>query len=277
MIKPALQDDAFLADVERASADEESLHVWWLGQSGFLVISHGRRVVFDPYLSDSLTAKYANTDKPHVRMTQRVVAPHRIDHVEVITSSHNHTDHLDMETLRPLMIANPAAPLVTPAANVTSAAQRLECHPSHLAGVDDGETIASDDEVMITGIAAAHPTLDRDEAGRCRYLGYVVRIGPWTVYHSGDTLVYDGMIERLRPHKVDVAILPINGKLGNMTGVDAARLAKAIDARLVVPCHFDMFAFNTASPDAFARECQRLGQGFSLLKNGQRLTVPAET
>ena len=276
MIKPMLQDDAFLADVEAARADATSLHLWWLGQSGFLVQWRGRRLLFDPYLSDSLTAKYANTDKPHVRMTERVVAPHRIDHVDIITSTHNHSDHLDAETLRPLMAANPAAALVTPAANVAFAATRLGCHTSHIVGVDDGETIGSEDEVMLTGIAAAHPTLDRDDAGRCHYLGYVVRLGPWTVYHSGDTLVYDGMVERLLHYKVDVAILPINGKVGNMNGGEAARLAKAIGAGIVIPCHFDMFEFNTTSPGAFTAECRRLGQPFAVLKNGQRLTLPFE-
>ena len=47
------------------------------------------------------------TDKPHVRMTRRVVAPERLDFVDVVTSSHNHTDHLDAETLGPLRGANP--------------------------------------------------------------------------------------------------------------------------------------------------------------------------
>ena len=103
MKKPALQDDQFLADVAAARRDASSLHVWWLGQSGFLLQWHGKHLLFDPYLSDSLTAKYANTDKPHVRMTERVISPHRLNFIDVVTSSHNHTDHLDAETLRPLM------------------------------------------------------------------------------------------------------------------------------------------------------------------------------
>ena len=39
---------------------------------------------------------------------------------------------------------------------------------------------------------AAHD-LDVDDLGRHCYLGYVVEFGPWAVYHSGDTLVYDGL------------------------------------------------------------------------------------
>ena len=38
--EPLLADDAFLADVE-AARDEPGLHVWWLGQSGFLLLHDG--------------------------------------------------------------------------------------------------------------------------------------------------------------------------------------------------------------------------------------------
>src|SRR6476659_6173795 len=107
MIKPILQDDTFLRDVSAVRGEARNLTLWWLGQSGFLVHWAGRFLLLDPYLSDSLTLKYAKTDKPHVRMTERVVAPERLDFIEVATSSHNHTDHLDAETLKPLLAKNP--------------------------------------------------------------------------------------------------------------------------------------------------------------------------
>ena len=80
MIPPLLADDAFLADVERPLADG-ALRLWWLGQSGFLVRWKNRRLLIDPYLSDSLTTKYAATDKPHVRLTARVLAPERLTRI----------------------------------------------------------------------------------------------------------------------------------------------------------------------------------------------------
>ena len=51
------------------------MHIWWLGQSGFVVEIDGQTIVFDPYLSDSLTEQYAATETPHERMTGLVVAP----------------------------------------------------------------------------------------------------------------------------------------------------------------------------------------------------------
>ena len=56
-----------------------------------------------------------------------------------------------------------------------------------------------------------------------------------------------------------------------MSGREAAWLAKEIGARVVIPCHYDMFEFNTADPYAeFVPECERLGQGYRVLRLGER-------
>jgi len=278
MIKPALKDDAFLADVKRASADESVVHLWWLGQSGFLIKYGNRFLLIDPYLSDSLTKKYSGTDKPHVRMTERVVDPARMSFVDVVTSSHNHTDHLDAETLMPLMRANPAMRVVAPAANRQFAAERLGINPETILPADEGKTI-NVAGFLITGIIAAHPQVERDEQGRSKYLGYVIQAGHCTIYHSGDTLWHDAIVKKVKPFKVDMALLPINGDrperrvAGNLDGAQAARLAKAIGARDVIPCHYDMFEFNTASTDEFLQECQAIHQTYVILRAGQRLNL----
>jgi L-ascorbate metabolism protein UlaG (beta-lactamase superfamily) len=277
VIEPVLADDAFLADVASSRKEETGFRLWWLGQSGFLLQWRGRHLLLDPYLSESLTKKYAETDKPHVRMTRRVVAPERLDFVDVVTSSHNHTDHLDAETLLPLWRVNPRLELVAPEANREFVAERLHCPPSWPRGLDDGQSVVVAD-FRITAVPAAHEQIDRDAAGRCHHLGYVVAFGPHSLYHPGDCVPYEGQVEKLRPFGVALALLPINGRAperrvpGNFTGEEAARLAHAIGARLVVPCHYEMFEFNTASPDAFVAECRRLGQAHRVMRAGERLT-----
>ncbi len=275
MICPLLKDDAFLADVAAARAEGAAgrLVVWWLGQSGFLVFYGREFVLLDPYLSDSLTKKYAATDKPHVRMTERVVDPARLGLVSVVTTSHNHTDHLDAETLGPIFAAAPAAKLVLPAANVDFVTQRLGAAArARFVPLADGER-ATVGEFTFEAVPAAHEELAP------HYAGFVVSVGPFRIYHSGDTVRFPGMAGRLRPLGVDLAFLPINGRAperrvsGNLDGVEAAKLAHDIGARCVVPCHYELFEFNTASPAPFIAECARLGQRCAVLRAGERLTL----
>jgi L-ascorbate metabolism protein UlaG (beta-lactamase superfamily) len=273
-LRPAFQkDEALLADIAEARR-RGARRLWWLGQSGFLLHAGGKTVLFDPYLSDSLTRKYENTDKPHIRLTERVLAPERLIGVDYITCSHNHTDHLDPETLLPILHTNPNAKLLVPAANVSFVLGRLGPVKSHLVPIDAGESI-SVANVIFLAIPAAHNTIERDDQGRCRFLGYVARVGQFSLYHSGDTLLHEGLFTALRPLAVDVACLPINGNkperrvAGNLSGLESARLAHEVDARLAIPHHFDMFAFNTEPPDQFEAECLRLGQPFHTLQNGE--------
>src|SRR5215467_9151625 len=97
LIPAAVKDSAFIAEVEKYQDDEKNFHLWWLGQSGYLLAWKGKRVLIDPYLSDSLTKKYATTNKPHIRMSERVIDPQFLENISIVTSSHNHTDHLDAE------------------------------------------------------------------------------------------------------------------------------------------------------------------------------------
>jgi len=48
MILPVLQNESFLADVTAAREDFEQFHLWWLGQSGFLLQWQARHLLFDP-------------------------------------------------------------------------------------------------------------------------------------------------------------------------------------------------------------------------------------
>lgn len=276
MIKPALQDERFLADVRHAQSNDD-FFLWWLGQSGFLIKWRDHFLLLDPYLSDSLTKKYAQTDKPHVRMTERVVAPEQLRFVDVVTSSHNHTDHLDAETLLPILAPEFAKPLIIPEANREFVSKRLGCGEEYPIGLDSSGTVTAGG-FTIHAVPAAHEKIDRDTAGRCHYLGYVIQFGPWTVYHSGDTVLYGGMAVTLSEFPIDVAILPINGSAperrvaGNLDGPQAANLAHEISARMVIPCHFEMFEFNTASPDAFVSSCEKLGQQYRVLRAGERFS-----
>jgi L-ascorbate metabolism protein UlaG (beta-lactamase superfamily) len=277
VIKPLLQDDAFLQDIRSAPVDR--LNVWWLGQSGYLVQSQGQHLLIDPYLSDSLTKKYAGTSKPHFRMTEQIIAPEKLDFINVVSSSHNHTDHLDGETLKPLLRTNPALTIVVSAANRLFAAERLEVSPKRLTPIRaDGDPVEASG-FTFRAIPSAHENFETDEFGEHIFVGYLIEMGGKTIYHSGDCCLYEGQLERLQRWSIDLAMLPINGRdpargvAGNFSGKEAAWLGRQIGARLVIPCHYEMFEFNSVSPDGFVAAAEAIGCPYRVLRAGERLSL----
>lgn len=273
MIEARLKDEALLNEVEQFADDKNNFHLWWLGQSGYLLTFNGEKLLIDPYLSDSLTKKYASTNKQHIRMSERVIDPDLLKNISVVTSSHNHTDHLDGETLIPVITNNRNIKFIIPEANRKFVCDRVMCDENFPVGLDDGKSVTIGSFTFF-GVPASHNEIERDEYGRCKFMGYVIRFGAFTLYHSGDTLWYEGMAEILKSFKIDVAILPINGNdpkrgvAGNLNAAEAVQLAKDAGIGLIIPCHYDMFTFNTADPAQFIAIAKEQHQDYVVLEQG---------
>jgi len=259
-VDPVLAGEELVEEI-KASADEPGLHLWWLGQSGFLVSIGGETILFDPYLSDWLTEHGDGTGMEHERITGLVSEPSLLSFVDVVTSSHAHLDHLDPGTL-PGVLSGDAA-FVCAAGSADVAAERAGRLPDAALYVGEYASFAG---FWIEAVPAHHH-------GAPEAVGYVVRNHLYTVYHSGDSRRVQGMAEAVAPYGVDVAFVPINGQHGNMDGADAARLAYEAGAAVAIPCHYEMFRHNTASTSRFVAECVRLGQEYRLPRAGERITI----
>lgn len=274
LIPAVKKNESLISEMDSFINDETHFYLWWLGQSGYLLQWKGKRVLIDPYLSDSLTKKYLTTDKPHIRMSELVVHPALLKGISVVTSSHNHTDHLDAETLIPVLKNNPSIKFIIPEANRNFVAERVNSAVDFPIGLNDGMMVTVDG-FTFHGIPAKHNQIERDEKGNCRFMGYVIEFDKYKIYHSGDTLWFDEMIDLLVPFNIDVAILPINGNkperkvAGNLNCKEAVILAKAIHAKTVIPCHYDMFIFNTADVRDFVKEAAAINQPSTVLRRGE--------
>jgi L-ascorbate metabolism protein UlaG (beta-lactamase superfamily) len=208
-------------------------------------------------------------------MSERVIDPGLLKNILIVSSSHNHTDHLDAETLNPVLKNNPGIAFIIPEANREFVAERLKCKKEFPLGLNYGRS-ATVDEFTFHGIPAKHNEMEKDEKGNCRFMGYVIELGKYKIYHSGDTLWFDEMVDLLKPFSIDVALLPINGNdparkvAGNLNGEEAARLGKLVNAKFVIPCHYDMFTFNTADVHEFAKQAEKIKQPYKILRGGEK-------
>jgi L-ascorbate metabolism protein UlaG (beta-lactamase superfamily) len=149
-------------------------------------------------------------------------------------------------------------------------------------GLEAGEILSdAASGFAVRAVPAAHEALDTDSEGRHLYLGYVIEAEGLRLYHSGDSLAYDGLAGWLGSGRFDVLFLPINGRdpargvPGNMSAAEAVALASAVRPRFVVPHHYDMFTFNTVPVAEFEAEARRLPTGVAcrVLRCGERWEI----
>jgi L-ascorbate 6-phosphate lactonase len=127
-------------------------------------------------------------------------------------------------------------------------------------GLNDEEAVSAAG-ATVTAVKASHELFEETPEGLFPHLGYVVQGAGAAIYHSGDTVWWEGLQARLRRWRFDAVMLPINGRdarrlaadcIGNMVYQEAADLAAGLDATLMVPMHYDMFAGNSEDPGRFA-------------------------
>ena len=221
---------------------------WWLGQHSFIVKTANNVFYLDPYLSE-------HPD----RCVKSLLKASEVTNADFITGSHDHGDHIDRDALPGMMKVSAKCRLVIPKA-VWKSLREIGLDETRVIFLDDEKTY-KDSGIKITGIKSAHEFFDRDNKEGYPYLGYIIEADGVTVYHSGDTCIYDGMASRLKSCDITVAFLPINGRdakrfkaccIGNMTYQEAVDLAGAIKPRLTVPSHYEMFAMNMEDPKKFA-------------------------
>ncbi len=226
-----------------------------LGQASVALAGGDCLVLIDPFLS------------PHPdRLVPPPLDPVELDCVDVVLVTHEHWDHLDGPTCAAIARVALQATFLCPEPIVDQLVA-AGVPAERVSGTRPGQSYRRAD-VTIWPIAAKHGLHATDAYsfgevdGVPRFLGYVVELAGVRLYHAGDTIPYEGLAESVGVLQPDVALLPINGRdwyrerldiVGNLDAREAAQLAAAIGAELLVPLHYDMFAANLADPGELVR------------------------
>ena len=237
--------------IESLEVEPGSLAVFWLGQAGFAFkTSRGKLAFIDAYLTDM-----CETTLGGGVMSKRLIPP-PLEPGEikrgVFASTHRHQDHMDDEAIAFIARNAPDVQFAGPG----SCAQALEAELG--VAVKRIHVLATGDVCQFDGFSLRAVYANHGESEPAA-VGIVLEADGIRVYHTGDTSYCPKKMEEVIALKPDVVLPCINGTFGNMDGIEAARLANDVNAKVAIPCHFWFFIAQNlraeGQPAAFLEAC----------------------
>lgn len=222
---------------------EKQAVLWFLGQAGYYMESCGKRVLIDPYLSDSVA-------KSDARFQRVYPVPVDINEIQadLFLVTHDHLDHLDPETIFSYNHKD----------STTFVAPRYAAKKLRAMGIKKVITVDHGDEAEIDGVVVKGVFALATSPDVLDTTGYLIRFpNGRTVYHSSDTAYCQLLLDACP--QAEVLLVCINGKCGNLNIEEAIRLTKAVNPQFAVPNHYDVMRLNSEDPEAFLYFCEEAG------------------
>lgn len=217
--------------------------------------TNGKSILIDPFLSGNSLAKAKAEDIT----------------CDYILLTHAHTDHLlDAETIAR---ANDATIIAIFELATYLSWKNLKTLDMNIGGsVDLGFA-------QVKMIQAFHSSGIFLEDGQIIYggmpAGYIIQTEGLTVLHSGDTALFSDMKMFGDRYNIDLACLPI-GDHYTMGPDDALQAAEWLQAKAVLPLHYNTFPPIRQDAADFAQRLAAQGQKGYALAPGEGVTIQAE-
>ena len=149
----------------------------FLGQSGFRFDFDNLIIYVDPYLSNSLEIKYGKIFK---RENEIPIFPNDIIDADYVFITHLHQDHCDLDTLLP--IYNSSGKCIFVSTNEVCNFLKKNGFKDDKLIVINNDLIILKNNIKVRPIPGAHPTIEKDEKGCYRYLGFLFEVNEFKLY-----------------------------------------------------------------------------------------------
>ena len=214
------------------SAADHEIGITWLGHAGFLVQMEGANVLIDP--------NWALWHGPVKRVRHPSLYAHDLPPIDLVLITHAHFDHLHVPSLR--RIAD-GQPIIVPR-GVGDIVKRLDF--SDIVELDTWDSVGFHD-MRITLTPARHWGARMIHDTHRHFGGFLMESRERTVFHCGDSALFDGFKEIGDRAEIDIALMPIgaynapSGRPVHMNPEEALDAFQMLQASSMVPMHHDTF------------------------------------
>jgi L-ascorbate 6-phosphate lactonase len=264
-------------EIDQEVVEKGKLAMWWLGCVGvWFKTENNTNIVIDAWFGNGKRSKKVQEMapfhqmknmtggrllQPNLRGVQIVYDPFSLTTVDAVLSTHYHADHIDMNMAAAvLQNVKEKVPFIGPKKSV-EVWRKWGVPEDRLVTVKPGDIIKiKDTEIVVLDSfdRTCLVTADEDIRGVCptdmddKAVNFLVKTPGGNVYHSGDSHYSIYYAKHGKDHKIDLAFgsygeNPV-GNQDKMTSIDILRMAEALQTKVVIPLHYDVWTNFKADP-----------------------------
>jgi|JI6StandDraft_1071083.scaffolds.fasta_scaffold00118_45 L-ascorbate metabolism protein UlaG (beta-lactamase superfamily) len=213
-------------------ADSNQLGVTWLGHAGFFTQIGGVNAIIDP--------NWALWHGPVKRLRHPSLWASDLPSIDLVLITHAHFDHLHLPSLRRIARGQP---IIVPK-GVGSVVKR--CGFGQIVELETWQS-AQFRDLHVTLTPARHWGARMIHDTHRGFGGYLIQAAERTLFHCGDSSMFDGFRDIGQRADIDLALMPIgaylapSGRPVHMNPEEALDAFEMMRARHLVPMHHDTF------------------------------------
>lgn len=265
-------------EIDETVVDKGTFAMWWLGCTGIWIktenntniaidlwFGNGKRTQKNKYMAEYHQMRNMTGGKltqPNLRAAPVVYDPFAVTKVDAVLSTHYHNDHIDpFFAAAVINNCDDDVPFIGPKESVKKwlsygvpEERCITVKPGDVVKIKDDVEIVALDSFDRTCLVTAEKPL----AGICptdmddKAVNFLIKTPGGNIYHSGDSHYSVYYAKHGKDYDIDVALgsygeNPI-GNQDKMTSIDILRMAEALQTKVVIPFHYDVWSNFKADP-----------------------------
>ena len=254
-VNPNLSSIEVSSEWKNINLNQDNDYIIWIGHSTFLIKKAGTVILTDPIFSDR-ASPFKNIGPE--RLIPPVIPLKELPRIDFVTVSHNHYDHLDINSLKKISKLNPDAVFLVPAGDLKLLKKK---RINNVYEFNWWETFKVE-ELTFTFTPVQHWSkrglFDRNKS---LWGGWYINFNDYGMYHAGDTGYSKDFIDtKLKLGAPKYAFIPIGAydpewfmAESHVNPEDAVQIMIDLEAEKAFGMHWGTFALtdeDTLEPPA---------------------------